>query len=98
NPFPLNPLANNHHRTVRVPEHLLSSGTNKHLFESRSPAPPQNDQVHVIRFRTMDDLLNGMANGDIGLQFNAQVFCTLSEFLELLFEMLAGIIEHGIDL
>jgi hypothetical protein len=90
--------SHHHHWTMSIPENLFSGRPDEHLLESRLATSPKYDQVDVVRFRTMDDLLNGVTHGNIGLQFNAQVFRTLNDFLELLFKMFARVIEHGIEL
>jgi len=82
---------------VRVPENFFGCRPDQHFFPSRFTAPAKYDQIDVIGFRAVYDLLHWVSNRNRSFKFDFQIFGTLGNFLELFFKMLTRVIEHGID-
>jgi len=91
-------LSDDHHRTVRVAENFVGSRSNLEHLESGDAAVAENNQIHLSRFRSMNNLLRWMTHYDLGLNLHFRFQSARPDLFESFLEVLARVIQHRIHL
>jgi len=83
---------------VRVPQNFVGCRSNLEHLESGDTAVAENNEIHLVGLRTMNNLFRWMTHYDLGLNFNFRFQSARPDLFETFLEMLASVIKHRIHL
>src|SRR5208337_1608244 len=84
--------------TMRVTENFVGSRSNLEHPKSGYAAMAENNQVDIVRFRPMNDLLRRMTHHDGSLNLDVRFLSALLYMFETLLEVLPRVINHRFQL
>jgi hypothetical protein len=83
---------------MRVAQNLVGSRANLEHLKTGDAAVAENNQVHVVRFRPVNDLFRWMTHHDGSLNFHVRFLGALLYVFEAFLEVLPRVIEHRFHL